>query len=60
MRHSPYHDRDGARVTAPRVPAARLGEGAEIADLIAYPAAAAPQYLAFARVVIGGGAEAPG
>jgi NAD(P)-dependent dehydrogenase (short-subunit alcohol dehydrogenase family) len=43
-----------------RVPAGRLGEVDEIAELIAYMAADAPKYLAAARVVIDGGAEALG
>lgn len=43
-----------------RVPAARLGEVDEIAELIAYLAADAPRYLVSARVVIDGGAEALG
>jgi 3-oxoacyl-[acyl-carrier protein] reductase len=43
-----------------RVPAGRLGAVDEIAELIAYMAAGAPKYLASARVVIDGGAEALG
>jgi NAD(P)-dependent dehydrogenase (short-subunit alcohol dehydrogenase family) len=41
-----------------RVPAARLGETAEVAAVMAYLATEAPRYLTCSRVVIDGGSEA--